>query len=153
MGEISTDVGEEYYKWVMSFADKLNVFATLTFTRPHSYHWAYDKSVRMWRFTNEHVHGKRFRERDNFLTTVFVVETKHAKPHVHFLQESHPSLTPETYLNLWRKANRGWVSANAIKVEKVKSKKAVVRYILKRVKGGSLPFVSPPPEYQIPQGG
>lgn len=143
------DAGKKYAGWVMDISDHLQTFATFTFTRPPSYGWAYDRGVKLWRLTNEHACGRRFRKDSDGLTTVFAVETKHARPHIHMMQEEHPSLTAEAYVDLWRKAYGGWVSANAIDIDTtIRSKKAVAWYIHEKVTWEHPPFIFIPKKYQ-----
>lgn len=138
---------QAYADWVISLSDHLQTFATFTFPRKISYHWAYCKGVKLCRLTNEKVFGRKFRDKQQVLTTVFTVETKHARPHIHLMQEEHPSLTENAYKELWVKTCGRWVSNNAIKIETIRSKEAVARYINKNVTWEDAPFVSRTKEF------
>ncbi len=140
--------GDEYFNWVMDISDHLQTFATFTFTRPPSYGCAYDRGVKLWRLTNEHACGRRFRKDSDGLTTVFAVETKHARPHIHMMQEADPSLTPKVYARLWAKAYGRWFSSKAIKIEPIHTKEAVARYINEEVTWEHPPFIFIPKRHR-----
>lgn len=147
MGLNKAHAGDEYFNWVMDISDHLQTFATFTFSKPPSYGWAYDRAVKLWRLTNEHACGRRFRKDSDGLTTVFAVEAKHARPHIHLMQEEHPSLTPKVYARLWAKAYGCWFSSKAIDIGPIRSKEAVARYINKEVTWEQPPFTFIPKKY------
>ncbi|MCK4333392.1 hypothetical protein KAX06_01250 [candidate division WOR-3 bacterium] len=147
MGLNKTHAGDEYFKWVMDLSDHLQTFATFTFSKTPSYEWAYDRGVKLWRLTNEHACGRHFREHHDGLMTVFAVEIERARPNIHMMQEAHPSLTAEVYAKLWAKAYGRWFSSKAIKIEPIRSKEAVARYIKKEVTWEQPPFIFIPKKY------
>ena len=63
----------------------------------------FSKALRMWHETNCVVFGKRWREKNQGLLTVFVIELERKKNlwHVHMIQEKHPLLTYDMYKALW----------------------------------------------------
>jgi len=69
----------------------------------------FSKGLRMWHETNCVVFGKRWRENDQGLLTIFVPEFHWRTElwHIHIIQEKHHNLTFETYktkwLQLWEK--------------------------------------------------
>lgn len=124
---------------LFEYAGRLGAFATLTFPWPVTKGAASSKGKRFGRLLNESIYGKRYRDHAEGLISVFTVEcslkigARLANPHLHYLIEKHPSVTPERIRNVWAKIAGRAAAHIGVKVEPIRSVKEAMGYILKYV--------------------
>lgn len=135
---------ELYAKWIVDLSGYLHIFGTFTFPGQIGTARAYARGLRLWRFSNEVAYGRRWREHEESLTTVFAVEARHSQPHIHFMQEAHPALDFVKYRKLWQRTLDAWVQGPAVRIETINTPEAVARYITKQITWENSPFVSIP---------
>jgi len=126
-------------QWLSEYENILSIFATLTFSCPVTKDNALRKGKCFGLNLNKSIFGNHFQRRDQGLVSCFVVEgklkleNKIANPHLHYLIENHPKLTPELVRVIWTKTAGNKAAQNGVKIELIKSYRATMIYITKEI--------------------
>jgi hypothetical protein len=139
---------EEYLKWILDLSDFLQTFGTLTLPFKAPILSGYKYASKFRRLLNEYVYGMRWRENKTMLTSVMAVENFVDRPHIHFMIEEVKKMTPGAYRGLWARALNKEVSAITVKLENIRSKVAVSRYVTKNITWQQPPLISVPPRVE-----